>query len=432
MTITDSESYYEHCVAPLPDFSTYGYQVVQQLGHNNIGERTTYLATEIATGQAVVIKQFSFGRPGANWSGFKAYEREIQVLRSLNHAGIPRYLDCFETKNSFCLLQEYKDAQPLSIPRSFTSDEIKQIAVSVLEILVYLQSLVPPVIHRDIKPENILVSDGSAKGDCPPDEERGHRLDVYLVDFGFARIGGNDLAMSSVVVGTTGFMPPEQILNQDLSAATDLYSLGATLICLLLGIQSASLNKFIDETYTIDTEKLLHTSVDLRFKQWLRKMVAPRRSDRYSDAMSALVALKAIALGSLLPDWVDTSNIWREKEPKNAELALVQTAHEAVMTSIQLGFFYTVLPLLPRVVFPVSKADAPFQEILVELIQVWTQVGSQLAYVVWNVTILVWAIKSSWDLVSERDYRSSGLAAIILGSSLLIFKFFALVLKDAL
>lgn len=417
MTTTESESYYEQTVAPLPDFSTHGYQVVQELGHNSVGDRTTYLATQIATGKAVVIKQFSFGRPGANWSGFKAYEREIQVLRSLNHAGIPRYLACFETVDSFCLLQEYKDAQPLSIPRRFTTDEIKQIASSILEILVYLQSLVPSVIHRDIKPANILVD---------------QQLNVYLVDFGFARIGGSELAMSSVVVGTTGFMPPEQLLNQDLSAASDLYGLGATLICLLSGIQSASLTKFVDETYTIDTEKLLHTSVEPRLKQWVKKLVSPRRLDRYPDAASALAAITAIEQTSLLPNWVDTSHIWEEKELENVELALVQTAHAAVRTSIQLGFFYAVLPLLPRVVFSVSKADAPFPEIIVEVIEVWTQFGSQLAYVVWNVAILVWAIKSSWELVSERDYRASGLATVILGSSLLIFKFFASVLNDAL
>lgn len=110
----------------------------------------------------------------------------------------------------------------------------------------------------------------------------------------------------------------------------------------------------------------------------------------------------------------------------------MQTAHAAVRTSIQLGFFYTVLPLLPRVVFPVSKANAPFQEIIVEVIEGSTQFGSQVAYVAWNVAILFWAIKSSWDLVNERDCRSSGLAIVILGSSLLIFKFFAPMVKDAL
>lgn len=345
MTITESENYYEQSSIPVPDFSTYGYQVVQELGHNQTGDRTTYLATEIATRQAVVIKQFSFGRPGASWSGFKAYEREIQVLRSLNHPGIPRYLDCFETKNSFCLLQEYKDAQPLSVPRSFSTDEIKQIAVSLLEILVYLQSLVPPVTHRDIKPENILIDE---------------QLNVYLVDFGFARIGGSDLAMSSVVVGTTGFMPPEQLLNQDLSAASDLYGLGATLICLLCGIDSASLSKFIDETYTINTEKLLHTSVDARFKQWLKKMVAPKRRDRYLDAATALAALSSLQSPLISADATELAAAGKQREQKlvvahadNLGLALAETA----VVVVTLGFCY-LLPIFFEV-SALSSANEP-------------------------------------------------------------------------
>jgi putative transposase len=96
------------------------------------------------------------------------------------------------------------------VPRSFAPDEIKQIATSVLEILVYLQNRIPPIIHRDIKPENILVDE---------------QINVYLVDFGFARIGEGEVAMSSMVKGTLGFMAPEQLFNRQLTEASDLYGL---------------------------------------------------------------------------------------------------------------------------------------------------------------------------------------------------------------
>lgn len=82
------------------------------------------------------------------------------------------------------MVQEYKHALSLSVPRSFSPDEIKQIALSVLEILVYLQNRIPPIIHRDIKPENILVND---------------QINVTLVDFGFARIGEGFAHLISVV-----------------------------------------------------------------------------------------------------------------------------------------------------------------------------------------------------------------------------------------
>lgn len=77
----------------------------------------TYLAKDNATGQPVVIKQFQFAQSGSDWAGFKAYEREIQILRSLNHPGIPRYLNSFETPKGFCMVQEYKEAESLAVPR---------------------------------------------------------------------------------------------------------------------------------------------------------------------------------------------------------------------------------------------------------------------------------------------------------------------------
>lgn len=57
------------------------------------------------------------------------------------------------------MVQEYIAAPSLSVVRSFSLQDIRTIAVKALEILIYLQNRVPPVIHRDIKPENILVSD---------------------------------------------------------------------------------------------------------------------------------------------------------------------------------------------------------------------------------------------------------------------------------
>ena len=60
-----------------PDFSNYGYQITQELGHNKAGGRVTYLATEINPNQTVVIKQFQFARVGANWREYDSYQKEI-------------------------------------------------------------------------------------------------------------------------------------------------------------------------------------------------------------------------------------------------------------------------------------------------------------------------------------------------------------------
>ncbi|MEG3986361.1 serine/threonine-protein kinase [Microcoleus sp. S28C3] len=255
-----------------PDFSNYGYQVTRELGHNRAGGRVTYLATEINTERSVVVKQFQFAQTGANWAQYQAYEKEIEILRALDNPNIPRYLDSFQTASGFCMVQEYKDANSLATSPQQTPQKTKQIAISVLEILKYLQNRVPPVIHRDLKPENILVDD---------------RLNVSLVDFGFARIGGGEVAASSVVKGTLGFMPPEQMFNRQLTVASDLYSLGATLICLLIGINSTEIGSLMDDTGRINFKHRL-PQLTPQFLDWLQKMVEPNFKHRYSSADAAL------------------------------------------------------------------------------------------------------------------------------------------------
>lgn len=258
-----------------PNFSRYGYRISKELGSNRAGGRVTYLATDIETLQKVVIKQFQFASSQANWSDFDAHKREIEVLRGLDHPGICRYLHSFQTKDGFCLVQEYKNAVPLSAARSFDFHEVQQIAIAILEILIYLQNRIPPVIHRDIKPENILVDE---------------QINVYLIDFGFARIGKGEVGVSSVVKGTLGFMPPEQLFNRQLTEASDLYGLGMTLICLLTNTKSIEIGNLVDVTYRVNFKQSL-PKVSPRWIAWLEKMVEPKVADRYANAVIALADL---------------------------------------------------------------------------------------------------------------------------------------------
>ncbi|HEY9752055.1 MAG TPA: protein kinase, partial [Coleofasciculaceae cyanobacterium] len=152
---------------------------------------------------------------------------------------------------------------------------IQQIAIAVLQILIYLQNRVPPVIHRDIKPDNILVDDA---------------INVYLVDFGFARIGEGEVGVSSVVKGTLGFMPPEQMFNRQLTEASDLYGLGVTLICLLTGTKTLEVGKLVDSDYRVTFKPLL-PKLSIGWVNWLEKMVQPQLKDRFPNAEAALAGM---------------------------------------------------------------------------------------------------------------------------------------------
>jgi serine/threonine protein kinase len=220
-------------------------------------------------------------------------------LRELDHPRIPRYLDSFETPDGFCMVQEYKAAPTLSERRTFTPTEIKKIALSILEILVDLQQRIPPIFHRDIKPENILVDE---------------LHQAYLIDFGLARIDREEVAVSSMVAGTPGFMAPEELFNRPLTKGSDLYSLGATIICLITNTRSTDINNLLDDNYQLKFAHLV-TGVNLLFTNWLQRMVASNPIDRFPDAKTARQQLASIDIENTEPAAIGTIDPTRSSPP---------------------------------------------------------------------------------------------------------------------
>ncbi|BAZ53095.1 serine/threonine protein kinase [Nostoc sp. NIES-4103] len=256
------------------------YEIQQLLGKK--AGRRTLLARDQVTGELVVVKLLSFGSD-FEWDDLKLFEREAQTLKSLSHPSIPSYLDYFEvnlpTIKGFALVQSYIPAQTLEqylqSGRIFTEAEVKQLAKAVLEILIYLHQLHPPVIHRDLKPSNILLG-----------ERSGNSIgQVYLVDFGSVQTILATEGGTRTVVGTYGYMPQEQFGGRTV-AASDLYSLGATLIYLVTGIHPADLPQ---KDFHIQFEHLTNLSPSLT--NWLKWMTQPSLEKRLSSASEALTAL---------------------------------------------------------------------------------------------------------------------------------------------
>ena len=76
-----------------------------------------------------MIKQFRFLDTNASWSRYKAYQREITILETLDHPRIPRYFTSFETEDGFCMVQEYKEAPSLAIKSNFSAEQVNQIII---------------------------------------------------------------------------------------------------------------------------------------------------------------------------------------------------------------------------------------------------------------------------------------------------------------
>ncbi|MEQ8463584.1 serine/threonine protein kinase [Coleofasciculus sp. E1-EBD-02] len=259
------------------------YQIQKPLGKN--GGRRTLLARDLQTQELVAIKLLTFS-DDFQWDDLKLFEREAETLQSLSHPAIPRYLDHFHVQTSktkgLALVQSYIQAKSLEkwvkFGRQFNEAEIKHIAKALLEILMYLHTQHPPVIHRDIKPSNILLANrsGNSVGQ------------VYLVDFGSVQTLAATEGSTITVVGTYGYMPPEQFGGRAVPAS-DLYSLGATLIYLVTGMHPADLPQ---EDLRIDFEPKIPLNSGLI--NWLQWMTEPDLNNRLPSADQALKSLEKL------------------------------------------------------------------------------------------------------------------------------------------
>ncbi|MBD2018461.1 serine/threonine protein kinase [Microcoleus sp. FACHB-53] len=257
------------------------YQLSQQLG-NNAG-RQTWLATDIKASPAkpVIVKLLAFS-PQMQWEEFKLFEREAQVLKSLNHPRLPKYRDYFSLDGDigkglcwFALVQDYIPGkslqQLLDQGQHFTQEQVRSLAIQVLEILTYLHGLNPPVLHRDIKPSNLIWGE---------DEQ------VYLVDFGAVADPFAVEGATFTIVGTAGYAPLEQFYGKAVPAS-DLYALGATLIHLLTGTSPADLPQSKLRIQFCD-----RISLQPSFLNWIQCLTEPDLERRFSSANQALEALQ--------------------------------------------------------------------------------------------------------------------------------------------
>jgi len=272
-------------ISQIPHNLVNHYQIKNLLGEG--GSSTSYEAIDLKTNQRVALKALSLQKMN-DWKVLELFEREANVLSKLNHPGIPRYLDYFyvDTPDNRCfyIVQELAEGQSLAslVENGWhaSEPEIQRIATQILEILVYLHSQTPPVIHRDIKPENIVFK-------SPIDSHKEKDWAVCLVDFGAVQnTYYNTLMRGSTVVGTYGYMAPEQFLGQAVPA-TDLYGLGATLLYLLTHRSPAEL-----PTNILEKDFRSQIQISAAFADWLEEAIAPDLENRFESAQEALESLR--------------------------------------------------------------------------------------------------------------------------------------------
>jgi eukaryotic-like serine/threonine-protein kinase len=252
------------------------YRILDILGEGGSGK--TYRALDKQNQTEVAIKVLSL-RGMSDWKTLELFDRKAKILAQLEHPAIPHYLDYFQTEvageETFCLVQAIASGQTLiswiESGYIFSELELREIAAQILDILIYLQTFTPPIIHRDLKPQNLLRSESGK---------------IYLVDFGAVRDTYHlTITGGSTIVGTYGYMAPEQFRGQAV-LATDLYGLGTTLLYLKSGQDPADLPV---KQMKIDCRERVELSLDLA--NWLDRLLEPIPEDRYKNAAQALAYL---------------------------------------------------------------------------------------------------------------------------------------------
>lgn len=149
------------------------------------------------------------------------FDREANILVTLNHPSIPKIFDYFSINEKSYLILEYiqgKDLEALLLERQelLRDEQVIGWAIELCDVLEYLHSHKPePIIFRDMKPSNIMVNQSNR---------------IVLVDFGIAKVFR--YGQKGTMIGTEGYSPPEQYRGEATQIA-DIYSLGATLHHLL-------------------------------------------------------------------------------------------------------------------------------------------------------------------------------------------------------
>ena len=151
---------------------------------------------------------------------------ETDMLKKLSHPSLPSIVDVIEDDNTFLIVMDYIQGNPLSKTLeeygAQSQENVVEWAKQLCDVLGYLHSRKPPIIYRDMKPANVMLKpDGS----------------ITLIDFGTAREYKSKNIADTTCLGTIGYAAPEQFGGMgQTDARTDIYCLGATLYHLVTGM----------------------------------------------------------------------------------------------------------------------------------------------------------------------------------------------------
>src|SRR5262245_35585189 len=356
-------------------------EITALLGKGGMGEVYRARDTKLKRDVAVKILPDEFSRDTDRVTRF---QREAQVLASLNHPNIAAIYDFQEASGSWFLILELIEGETLAqrIARSpIPVEESLGIAKHICAALEAAHE--KGIIHRDLKPANIKITPDST---------------VKVLDFVLAKIADEQAEASlrdsptltvgathaGVILGTAAYMSPEQAQGKRLDKRTDIWSFGVVLYEMLTGKQLFDGETVADTVASILKETPNFDAIPTNVRPLLRKCLEKDRKQRLRDIgdiellldqvprvpdvrnplpwIGAAVLASALALIAGIGWWRATRPVSRPLVRISAELNPIQLARyrldsETILASGQPGTHLAISPDGARVATPVLDVD---------------------------------------------------------------------------
>lgn len=210
-----------------------GYHLMDELGRGGMG--VVFKARQLSPERIVAVKMILSGQ-FASAQEIQRFRAEAEAAANLSHAGIvPIYeVGHFEGRHFFSMgYVEGRSLADVIQEGGLSFERIAELVLEIAQAMSHAHSV--GIIHRDLKPSNILLD-----ADNHP----------RVTDFGLAkRMDGNsDMTYSGQILGSPGYMAPEQASGRNdlVGEATDIYGLGAILYALLTGKPPFAASNMID------------------------------------------------------------------------------------------------------------------------------------------------------------------------------------------
>jgi serine/threonine protein kinase len=266
------------------------YEIKDTIGRG--GMATVYLAHDPSSKRDVAVKVLPRESLGKEVNALERFKKELETIASLEHPAIVPVYDVGEEDGQPYFVMRYMAGGSLSILIQEGKFSIQDTARIIERITVALDHAHRQgIIHRDIKPDNILFD----LNDNP-----------YISDFGVAKLTevSIDERTESRVVGTPGYMSPEQAYDEHVDARSDVYALGVVIYQMLSGrsIQRFSTNTSLDKVRAYveqPTPEILEVIPGLppEVDAIIKRAMARDKDDRFPNAIELARALNQVAFG---------------------------------------------------------------------------------------------------------------------------------------